>query len=74
MEKSNNGNKGYVEEELYNQTGLEESKARADVAASSTCAEEGGGALRGDGDDNTEEAHDDEIKIRKAEGENGGVG
>lgn len=72
MEKSNKGNKGYVEEKLYNQTGLEESKARADVAASSTCAKEGGGTLRGEGDDSTEEAHDDDI-IRNAEGENRGV-
>jgi hypothetical protein len=71
MEKSNNGDKSYVEEELYKHTGLEESETRPDGG---NLTKEGGGALRGDGDDKIEEEHDGGNEIHRAEGENRGLG
>jgi hypothetical protein len=73
MEKSNNGDKGYIEEELYKHTGLEESEARPDGFIRGFLTKERGGALRGDADDKTEEAYDGGKETHRAEGENRGL-
>jgi len=59
---------------LYKHTALEESEARPDVFIRGILIKEGGGALRGDGDDKTEEARDGDKEIHRAEGENRGLG
>ena len=74
MEKSNNGDKGYIEEELYKHTGLEESQAGPHGFIRDNLTKEGGGALRGDGDDKTEEEQGGGKEIHRAEGENRGLG
>jgi len=73
MEKSNDGNKGCIEGELYNHTSLEESKAGADGSIRGILAKEGGGAVRDEGDDQSEGAHDDRIEPHRTEGEKHGV-
>lgn len=74
VEDANNGDGNGVENELYNQTSLEDGKIGAEGAASSVGAKEGGGALGGKRDYNTEEADVEGSEIYRPDGDKRGVG
>lgn len=74
VEDANNGDKSDVEEELHNQTSLEEGEAGADGAVGGVGAKEGGGALSGKGDNNTGEEDGEAAEIHRPDGDKRGVG
>jgi hypothetical protein len=74
VEDANNGDRDGVEEELYNQTSLEEGEAGADGGVGGVEAEEGGGALSGKGDYNGDEAEGERAEIYRPDGDKRGVG
>lgn len=74
VEDANNGDRNDVEEELYNQTSLEEGEAGADGAVGGAGAKEGGGALSGKGDYNGEEAEGEGVEIYRPDGDKRGAG
>ena len=74
VEDGNEGDEGDVEEELYDQTGLEEGEARSDGAVRGVRAKEGGGALSGEGDDSAGQPGADPREIHGVEGNKRGMG
>jgi len=74
VEDANNGDKSDVEEELYNQTSLEEGEAGADGAVGGVRAKEGGGALSGKGDYNGDEAYGEDAEIYRPDWDKRAVG
>jgi len=74
VEDANNGDGNGVEDELYNQTGFEEGEIGAEGAFGGVGAEEGGGALGGKGDYNSEEAEWEDAEIYRPDGDKRGVG
>jgi hypothetical protein len=74
MEDGNDGDEGDVEEELHDQTGLEEGEARSDGAVGGVRAKEGGGTLSGEGDDSAGQPGAGPREIRGVEGNMRGMG
>jgi hypothetical protein len=69
VEGSNNGNESHIEEELNNQTSLEDGQARADGAISGVGIKEGGGSLSSEGDNNSSEEDQNDPEIYRTDGD-----
>lgn len=74
VEDANNGDESDIEDELHNQTGLDEGEAGADDGVGGVGVKEGGSALSGNGEDSIGDENEEDVKIYRPDGDNRAVG